>query len=200
MESGSSCSLWCGVHVPDLTSKFSCWAAATPIFRLRCEHHMPSSSLLLSMLGTCAGVVCLPYTSVITPQRRYDAGCRSITNIDFSKICIKEMMVKNLRERPLMKWIVMDMTQMTVGYMLSLTLVSASKWREVHNAVLLWCMQTHILMPDLQLIHSGLCIVQLSSANTNALSVVCWHASMLFGCSSRMKASTLHLTKGLLML
>lgn len=57
-------------------------------------------------------------------QRRYDAGCRSITNIDFSKICIKEMMVKTLRQRPQMKWIVMDMTQMTVGYMLSLTLLS----------------------------------------------------------------------------
>ncbi|KAL0038662.1 hypothetical protein WJX79_002183 [Trebouxia sp. C0005] len=43
----------------------------------------------------------------------YDAGCRSIVNIDFSKICIKEMMIKNLRQRPQMKWIVMDMTQMT---------------------------------------------------------------------------------------
>lgn len=43
----------------------------------------------------------------------YDAGCRPITNIDFSKICIKEMMVKNLRQRPQMRWIVMDMTQMT---------------------------------------------------------------------------------------
>ncbi len=33
-------------------------------------------------------------------------------------------MVKTLRQRPQMKWIVMDMTQMTVGYMLSLTLLS----------------------------------------------------------------------------
>ena len=71
------------------------------------------------------------------PHRRYDAGCRSITNIDFSKICIKEMMVKNLRQRPQMKWIVMDMTQMTVGYMPSTTLLLACKWREIHNAMLL---------------------------------------------------------------
>ncbi|KAA6429889.1 MAG: hypothetical protein FRX49_00321, partial [Trebouxia sp. A1-2] len=95
----------------------------------------------------------------------YDAGCRSIVNIDFSKICIKEMMIKNLRQRPQMKWIVMDMTQMTVGYMLSSTLLSACKWREVHSAVLLWCMQIRSLMPDSQLMHSGLCVVQQSSAN-----------------------------------
>ncbi|KAL3138414.1 hypothetical protein ABBQ32_006209 [Trebouxia sp. C0010 RCD-2024] len=42
----------------------------------------------------------------------YDAGCRSITNIDFSKVCIKEMLMKNLRQRPQMKWLVMDMTQL----------------------------------------------------------------------------------------
>ena len=47
------------------------------------------------------------------------------------------MMVKNLRQRPQMKWIVMDMTQMTVGYVLSTTLLSVCKWIEVHNAVLL---------------------------------------------------------------
>lgn len=34
-----------------------------------------------------------------------------MTNIDFSKGVIKEMMLKNLRQRPLMKWQVMDMTQ-----------------------------------------------------------------------------------------
>ena len=42
---------------------------------------------------------------------RYDDGCTGITNIDFSKGVIKEMMLKNLRKRPLMKWQVMDMTQ-----------------------------------------------------------------------------------------
>ena len=45
---------------------------------------------------------------------RYDEGCTAITNIDFSKPVIKEMMAKNLRKRPLMKWQVMDMTQTKV--------------------------------------------------------------------------------------
>ncbi len=42
---------------------------------------------------------------------RYDDGCTGITNIDFSKGVIKEMMLKNLRKRPRMKWQVMDMTE-----------------------------------------------------------------------------------------
>ena len=42
---------------------------------------------------------------------RYDDGCTGITNIDFSKGVIKEMMLKNLRQRPRMKWQGMDMTQ-----------------------------------------------------------------------------------------
>lgn len=45
---------------------------------------------------------------------RYDEGCTAITNIDFSIPVIKEMMQKNLRKRPLMKWKVMDMTQTKV--------------------------------------------------------------------------------------
>ena len=45
------------------------------------------------------------------PGCRYDDGCTGVTNIDFSKGVIKEMMLKNLRQRPLMKWQVMDMTQ-----------------------------------------------------------------------------------------
>ena len=47
--------------------------------------------------------------------RRYDAGSQNITNIDFSKICIREMMTKNLRPRPHMKWLVMDMTSTKVS-------------------------------------------------------------------------------------
>lgn len=51
---------------------------------------------------------------------RYDAGCTGITNIDFSPGVIKEMMLKNLRKRPLMKWQVMDMTQTKASTKLSL--------------------------------------------------------------------------------
>jgi hypothetical protein len=44
-------------------------------------------------------------------MRRYDDGCTAITNIDFSALVIKQMMAKNLRPRPRMRWQVMDMTQ-----------------------------------------------------------------------------------------
>lgn len=45
----------------------------------------------------------------------YDEGCTRITNIDFSKVCIIEMLKKNVRARPKMRWQVMDMTKMQVG-------------------------------------------------------------------------------------
>ena len=35
-------------------------------------------------------------------------------NIDFSKLVIREMLTKNLRQRPKMKWQVMDVTKMKV--------------------------------------------------------------------------------------
>lgn len=54
---------------------------------------------------------CYLFESVIVSNARYDEGCTGITNIDFSKPVIKEMMLKNLRKRPLMKWLVMDMTK-----------------------------------------------------------------------------------------
>nr|XP_043614959.1 eEF1A lysine and N-terminal methyltransferase [Erigeron canadensis] len=41
-----------------------------------------------------------------------DAGFKSITNIDFSKVVIADMLKRNLRSRPCMRWRVMDMTAM----------------------------------------------------------------------------------------
>ena len=67
----------------------------------------------------------------------YDDGFQNITNIDFSKVracprawpyqalrvssvqgCIAEMMGKNLRARPKMRWLVMDALAMKVGHLL----------------------------------------------------------------------------------
>ncbi|CAL1384491.1 unnamed protein product [Linum trigynum] len=45
-------------------------------------------------------------------EHMYDAGFKSITNVDFSKIVISDMLKRNVRERPGMKWRVMDMTSM----------------------------------------------------------------------------------------
>ena len=47
---------------------------------------------------------------------RYDYGCEGITNIDFSKPVIANMMRKNLRQRPKMKWKVGDMTDLKVRF------------------------------------------------------------------------------------
>ncbi|XP_047316426.1 eEF1A lysine and N-terminal methyltransferase [Impatiens glandulifera] len=42
----------------------------------------------------------------------YDAGFKAITNIDFSKVAITEMLRRNVRSRPIMRWRVMDMADM----------------------------------------------------------------------------------------
>lgn len=47
-------------------------------------------------------------------EHLYDAGCRNITNIDFSKVVISDMLRRNVRNRPEMKWRVMDITDMQV--------------------------------------------------------------------------------------
>lgn len=49
----------------------------------------------------------------------YDVGYRNITNIDFSKVVISDMLRRNVRSRPGMKWRVMDMTNMQVEIYLS---------------------------------------------------------------------------------
>lgn len=47
-------------------------------------------------------------------EHLYDAGFRGITNIDFSKVVISDMLRRNVRQRPDMRWRVMDMTSMQV--------------------------------------------------------------------------------------
>ncbi|XP_024026102.1 methyltransferase-like protein 13 [Morus notabilis] len=45
-------------------------------------------------------------------EHLYDAGFRGVTNIDFSKVVISDMLRRNVRLRPGMRWRVMDMTKM----------------------------------------------------------------------------------------
>ncbi|KAL6580734.1 hypothetical protein OROMI_006657 [Orobanche minor] len=45
-------------------------------------------------------------------EHLYDAGFTNITNVDFSKVVISDMLRRNVRERSGMKWRVMDMTSM----------------------------------------------------------------------------------------
>ena len=43
---------------------------------------------------------------------RYDDGLQDITNIDFVEAVVRDMMRSNLRLRPRMRWLKMDMTHM----------------------------------------------------------------------------------------
>lgn len=45
-------------------------------------------------------------------EHLYDLGFKDITNIDFSKVVISDMLRRNVRARPGMRWRVMDMTAM----------------------------------------------------------------------------------------
>lgn len=45
-------------------------------------------------------------------EKLYDAGSKRITNIDFSKVVIGNMLRKHLRARLDILWRVMDMTNM----------------------------------------------------------------------------------------
>ena len=44
----------------------------------------------------------------------YDNGYKNITNVDFSKVVIEQMINKNGVERPEMTWQVLDITDMSV--------------------------------------------------------------------------------------
>ncbi|XP_074276180.1 uncharacterized protein LOC141599940 [Silene latifolia] len=45
-------------------------------------------------------------------EHLYDAGFHDITNVDFSKVVISDMLRRNVRDRPKMRWRVMDITDM----------------------------------------------------------------------------------------
>ncbi|PWA56281.1 S-adenosyl-L-methionine-dependent methyltransferases superfamily protein [Artemisia annua] len=54
-------------------------------------------------------------------EQLYDEGFVCITNIDFSKVVIGDMLKRNVRDRPCMRWRVMDMTCMQIFQALSIT-------------------------------------------------------------------------------
>ncbi|RDX83576.1 Methyltransferase-like protein 13, partial [Mucuna pruriens] len=74
---------------------------------------------LLSLLHTLTLTHPLPI-SLLVPgcgnsrlsEHLYDAGHTAITNVDFSKVVISDMLRRNVRDRPHMRWRVMDMTAM----------------------------------------------------------------------------------------
>uniref|UniRef100_A0A0A9G1I3 Uncharacterized protein n=1 Tax=Arundo donax TaxID=35708 RepID=A0A0A9G1I3_ARUDO len=51
-------------------------------------------------------------------ERLYDAGFRRITNVDFSRVVVADMLRRHSRPRPEMRWRVMDMTNMQMGHLI----------------------------------------------------------------------------------
>ncbi|XWS35164.1 hypothetical protein CRYUN_Cryun21dG0102300 [Craigia yunnanensis] len=85
------------------------WYAEWPQLRdsllpLLQQQPSPSSSSLQILVPGCG--------NSRLSEHLYDAGFEDITNIDFSKVVISEMLRRNVRDRPNMRWRVMDMTQM----------------------------------------------------------------------------------------
>ncbi|XP_031263405.1 eEF1A lysine and N-terminal methyltransferase-like [Pistacia vera] len=68
---------------------------------------------LLSLLGPPSAQILVPGCgNSRLSEHLYDAGFHGITNIDFSKVVISDMLRRNVRDRPDMRWRVMDMTNM----------------------------------------------------------------------------------------
>jgi hypothetical protein len=65
---------------------------------------------------SCTALRDVPHTALATSLHctscRYDDGLQDITNIDFVEAVVRDMMRSNLRLRPRMRWLKMDMTRM----------------------------------------------------------------------------------------
>lgn len=78
------------------------------------QAHSPSST---ASVATFSPLILVPGCgNSRLSEHLYDAGFKGITNIDFSKVVISDMLRRNVRERPGMLWRVMDMTSMQVRY------------------------------------------------------------------------------------
>ncbi|KAK3008051.1 hypothetical protein RJ639_013687 [Escallonia herrerae] len=96
------------------------WYAEWPQLRDPLLSHLPSPP---PAFAAVEGVEAESPVQILVPgcgnsrlsEHLYDAGFRDVTNIDFSKVVISEMLRRNVRSRPGMRWRVMDMTSMQVG-------------------------------------------------------------------------------------
>ncbi|XP_020975767.1 methyltransferase-like protein 13 [Arachis ipaensis] len=85
------------------------WYAEWPEWPYPLLSHLPPNAdggdaapqLLIPGCGNCGN-----------SEHLYDAGYTGLTNIDFSKVVISDMLRRNVRLRPHMRWRVMDMTNM----------------------------------------------------------------------------------------
>ena len=71
---------------------------------LQQQQHQPNIQILVPACGN----------SRLSEHLYDDAAFKAITNIDFSKVVISDMLRRNIRQRPEMRWRVMDITTMQV--------------------------------------------------------------------------------------
>ncbi|KAJ0988886.1 hypothetical protein J5N97_007242 [Dioscorea zingiberensis] len=74
--------------------------------------HSPLLSVLSGAGGKDLQILVPGCGNSSVSEKLYDAGYRQITNIDFSKVVVSDMLRRNIRSRPEMRWRVMDMTEM----------------------------------------------------------------------------------------
>lgn len=79
----------------------------------------PLEAPLLELLrgsgaGEAAEILVPGCGSSVLSEELYDAGFRRITNVDFSRVVVADMLRRHARARPEMRWRVMDMTEMQV--------------------------------------------------------------------------------------
>lgn len=94
------------------------WYAEWPELKDPLISHLPSLSQSLTPQILVPGC-----GNSSLSEQLYDAGFRCITNIDFSKVAISDMLRRNVRQRPDMRWRVMDMTTMQVSKLLEMNFI-----------------------------------------------------------------------------
>jgi 2-polyprenyl-3-methyl-5-hydroxy-6-metoxy-1,4-benzoquinol methylase len=96
---------------------YGSWADLPQLLQLHCglrPDQQPSLQILVVGCGNSA-----------LSAHMYDAGFTSIVNVDFNRRVITEMLRLHVRARPLMRWLVMDITALQVfSFVLSLSLSS----------------------------------------------------------------------------
>lgn len=77
------------------------------------QQHQPNIQILVPACGN----------SRLSEHLYDDAALKDITNIDFSKVVISDMLRRNVRQRPEMRWRVMDITTMQVCLIIIIILI-----------------------------------------------------------------------------
>lgn len=87
------------------------WYAEWPNLQASLLDHLGDRGAAAEV-GTALEILVPGCGSSALSERLYDVGFRRITNIDFSRVVVADMLRRHARARPEMRWRVMDMTDM----------------------------------------------------------------------------------------